>query len=202
MNVRLQYPVTFTAGIHYNNQLQMNNYSLKLFMITNTEDGVSSNIAFDRIKHFIYNELDSSVIIDSIETEQIKLYLAAGVNLITLPAEPVDQLVGIMLQHKLNAIADGRLIVVEIEISSTIGDGLVYTYGEGEDVSDLDIPDWWKSSGLIHHDSNLIDTDNVLSIHQNNVWHELDLAWPNDTDSEPTGNTVVFADFKKTDETK
>jgi len=180
--------------------MQMNNYSLKLFLITNTEDGVSSNIAFDRIKHFIFNEIDSSIIINSSEVKQCQLYHAAGLNIVTLPDDPVDQLVGIMLQHKLNAIAEDRLLVVEIEISSTIGDGLVYSHGEGEDVSDLDVPAWWKSSGLIHHDAELIDTDNVLSIHQNNVWHELDLAWPNG--AEDSAGNVVFADFKKLDETK
>jgi hypothetical protein len=76
----------------------------------------------------------------------------------------------------------------------------IISHGEGEDVSDLDIPAWWKSSGLIHHDSDLIDTDNVLSIHQNNVWHELDLGWPNG--AEDSAGNVVFADFKKIDEPK
>lgn len=202
MNVRLQYPLNFTAGIYYNGQMAMNNYTLKLYMITNTPDGVASNIAYDRIKHFIYNEVDSAIFINSDNVDQCKLYHAAGLNIVTLPSDPVDQLVGIMLQHKLSAITEGRLLIAEIEISSSIGDGLVYSYGDGEDVSDLDIPTWWKSSGLAHHDSSLIDSDNILSIHQNSIWHEFDLAWPSDEDEPPTGNTVVFADFKKSDETK
>ena len=202
MNVRIQFPLTFTAGIFYDNQLQMNSYMLKLYMITNSIDGNVSNIAFDRIKHFIYNEIESSIFINSIYKEQCELYNNAGIKITTLPGDPVDQLIGIMLQHKLTAITEGRLIVAEIEISSELCDGLIYMHAEGENLADLNVPEWWQTSDLIHCDNDLINSEKILSIHQNSIWRDLDLIWPNDDKNEQTENTVFFADFKKIDETE
>jgi hypothetical protein len=34
-----------------------------------------------------------------------------GINVTTLPEEPVDQIIGMMLYYKLNAIMEGRMIV-------------------------------------------------------------------------------------------
>jgi hypothetical protein len=49
----------------------------------------------------------------------------------------------------------------------------------------------------------LIDPDKVVVLHQSSIWRDLGLAWPDVDDGEkPTGNTVVFADFKSSDDTK
>jgi hypothetical protein len=47
----------------------------------------------------------------------------------------------------------------------------------------------------------LIDSDKIVAIHRAGAWRELDLAWPNQNNSVPIDNTVVFADFGQ-DETK
>lgn len=205
MNVRLQYPINFTAGIYYNNQMQMNNYMVKLYMITNTPDGAANNIAFDRIKHFVYSEIDSSIFIDSAEEEQCKKYVEAGLKITTLPGDPVDQLIGVMLFHKLSAIMEERIIIGEIEVSSSLGDGLIYIHSDNENLNDLEIPDWWETADLVHCDSNLINTDKIVTMHHSSVWRELDLQWPDIedvTEDEESTSTIVFADFKRLDETE
>ena len=205
MNVRIQYPLSFTAGIYYNNQMQMNNYVAKLYMMTNTPDGVANNVAFDRIKHFVYSELDSSIFISSTHEEQCKKYIDAGLKITTFPGDPVDQLVGIMLFSKLGAIMEDRIIVGEVELSSSLGDGLIYIHGDNENIEDINPPAWWESVDLIHCDGDLIDTDKIVTMHHGSVWRDLDLQWPDieDVTEEPeeeSGNTVVFADFKRLDE--
>jgi hypothetical protein len=145
MNVRLQFPVNFTAGIFYNGKMQMNNYTAKLYMMTNTPDGDANNIAFERVKHFIYNELDSSIFISVDYEEQCKKYLDAGIKITTFPGDPVDQLVGIMLYYKLSAIIEERMIIGEVELSSILGDGLIYIHGENENIDNLDVPEWWET---------------------------------------------------------
>ena len=50
MNVRLKHDMSFTAGVYYNGEMRMNNYNLRLWMITNTYDASSHNISFDRVK--------------------------------------------------------------------------------------------------------------------------------------------------------
>ena len=206
MNVRIQYPLSFTAGIYYRDQMQMNNYVAKLYMMTNTPDGMANNVAFDRIKHFVYTELDSSIFISSEHEEQCKRYIDAGLKITTFPGDPVDQLVGIMLFCKLGAIMEERIIVGEVELSSGLGEGLIYIHGDNENIDDLTPPAWWDSADLIHCDGALFDTDEIVTIHHGSVWRDLDLQWPDiedvteEPDEEESGNTVVFADFKRLDE--
>ena len=206
MNVRIQYAVNFNAGIYFKGQMQMNNYAAKIYLLTNTPDGDANNVALDRIKHFIYAQLDSSIFINSDYQEQCQKYVSAGLTITTFPGDPVDQLVGIMLYFKLKAITEDRVIIGEVEISSTLGDGIVYIHGENETINDVETPAWWESVDLVQCEHNLIDTDKIVNIHQASIWRELDLSWPDiedDTPDDPDdGNTVVFADFKKLDDTK
>jgi len=208
MNVRIQYPLSFTAGIYFNGQMQMNNYMAKLYMMTNTPDGVANNVAFERIKHFIYTELDSSIFISSEYEEQCKKYIDAGIKITTFPGDPVDQLVGIMLFCKLGAIMEDRIIIGEVELGSTTSDGVIYIHGDNENIEDLDPPDWWDSVDLIHCDRELVDTDEIVTMHRGSVWRDLELQWPDiedvteELDEEESGNTVVSADFKRLDETE
>jgi hypothetical protein len=204
MNVRIKFPITFTAGIFYNNELQMNNYMVNLSMLTNSNDGATNNIALDRIKYFIYTEIDSSVFIDSADVGRCKKFIDAGIKLTTIPDTPVDQLIGIMLYYKLSAITEERLLIDEIEISSSIGEGLIYVHGEHENVDDLAVPGWWKTVDLVHCDAELIDTEEIVTLANLTVWRDLNLDWPADEEESEseTGNTVVFADFKILDETK
>jgi hypothetical protein len=199
MNVRLQYTMTFTAGVHYGNQLIMNNYLLRIYMMTNVTEAELTNTAFERLKYFVTEEMDSTVFINSAEHEACRLYTAAGMNITTLPNEPVDQIVGVMLFHKLNAIMEGRISVIETELSSTLGDNMSYIHSENEITNDIKMPAWWHNPDLTHSELEFSDGDKVFSIHPHtySVWQELDLAWPNEETKE-TGN-IVFADFGKDD---
>ena len=201
MNVRIQYPLNFTAGIYYNNQMQMNHYVAKLYMMTNTPDSAANNVAFDRIKHFVYNELDSSIFISSECEEQCKKYLDADLKITTFPGDPVDQLVGIMLFCKLSAIMEGRIGVLENELSSHLGDNMVYLHSENENTEDIKIPKWWTTPDLTHFELEYQDGDHVFSMAPGkySAWTELGLGWPGEEPKE-TGN-IVFANFGQ-DETK
>ena len=199
MNVRLQYTMNFTAGVHYHEQMIMNNYMLKVFMITNTAVAENTTIAFERLKYFIA-ELDSTVFVNSEKQLACQQYVNAGIKITTLPVDPVDQIIGVMLFHKLNAIMEDRIIMVETELSSVLGDSMVYIHSENETADNLVIPDWWMTPDLVHCDTDLIDNDKVLAIHQAGAWRELDLGWIDTVQSDQTGN-IVFADFKR-DETE
>ena len=199
MNVRLQYTMNFTAGVHYHEQMIMNNYMLKVFMITNTTVAENTTIAFERLKYFIA-ELDSTVFVNSEEQLACQQYVNAGIKITTLPVDPVDQIIGVMLFHKLNAIMEDRIIMVETELSSVLGDSMVYIHSENETAENLVIPEWWMTPDLVHCDTDLIDNDKVLAIHQAGAWRELDLGWIDAVQSDQTGN-IVFADFKR-DETE
>ena len=197
MNVRLHYEADFTAGFYYNEMLKMNNYKIRLWMITATSDGESHNIAFDRIKYFIGQSLDSGVFINKNNEEQCKLLANAGVKIITLPEEPVDQLVGIMLYCKLNAICEDRMIIGEIEIESDLGGDVTYLHSEDEPIGPYEQPGWWMEPSLTHYHNTITETENIVSLSSSALWHDLDLHWPEDEYSTDTGNTIVFGNFNK-----
>ena len=205
MNVRIQYQTTFAAGVSFEGTLIMNNYNLRVWLNTNTDDPANHNIAFERLKYFIA-ELDSNIFINDDEVEICEKYLNAGLRITTLPGDPVDQIIGIMLFYKLNAIMEDRVSVLETELSSTMSDGITYMHCENEQIDLETIPEWWITPDLVHHD--FATNDSVLTIHRSSAWRDLDLGWPatEDTseateDDAESGNTVVFADFNRTDKT-
>jgi hypothetical protein len=73
MNVRIKFPINFTAGIFYHDELQMNNYSVNLSMLTNSLDGKINNIALDRIKYFKSESANATLLsIIASNTESLK----------------------------------------------------------------------------------------------------------------------------------
>jgi len=199
MNVRLMHTMRFNAGVHYKDSMQINEYTLRVWMTTNSTDPKNHNIAYKRLKYFVYHELESTIFINQDEIEQCHLYLAAGLDLCTMPDDPVDQIIGIMLYHKLNAIMEDRMIIQETEISSSMGDDMVYLHSENENTSIIEPPNWWNSADPIHCSFESVDQD-ILSL-PGTIWRNLDLDWPDYDDESENGN-VVFADFKKEDDTK
>jgi len=200
MNVRIAQLLNFNAGTWYDDSLEMNEYSIKLWMITNTYNPLEQNIAITRAKHFIFNQIENTIFVESSDALKCEEFVRAGLNVTTLPGNPSDQLIGIMLFHKLNSIMEDRIKIIEIEISA--GTGVIYLHSENETSEDLIQPDWWASSDLTHCDFSLVESEKVLSIPQHNAWRDIGLSWPDEPVDNNPGNVVVFADFKQSDETK
>jgi hypothetical protein len=201
MNVRLKYSTAFTAGVFYDSQLLMNNYRLSIKFTTVSDDPHDQNIALDRIKYFIQHQLESSVFINGNNREQCSLLGVAGIRLTTLPEEPVDQVVGIMLHCKLNAIVEDRLIITETEIASELGENIAYLHNDDEQLGPLSETGWWQDNNTSHCDRQLISTDKVVAMNFDRSWRELNLQWQQESavievDSD---NKLVFADFQKDD---
>ncbi len=139
MNVRLQYDLEFLGGIYFEEQLQMNQYSVSLNLVTGTADPADTNTAMDRVKAFVFGELEHSVFMNGAQRERAELMHMMGINVTTLPEEPVDQIIGMMLYYKLNAIMEGRMTVRSLDISSTLGDAVWYHGSTANiDQNDLD----------------------------------------------------------------
>jgi hypothetical protein len=93
------------------------------------------------------------------------------------------------------------MIITEIELSSELGDSIVYLHNDLENMGPIEDAGWWHDPEPTHVDSAVVDIDNVVPLNYNTSWKELGLAWdtsvvvrPDDTD-----NKVVFADFSKDD---
>lgn len=195
MNVRIRYEINFTAGIYYAGETRMNNYRLSIWLLTNSEDPLSQNIAFERIKYFMHTQMHSTIFVNLQDKEQYHKFVQAGLNVTTLPGDPVDQLIGIMLYYKLNALMEDRMLVLETEISSDLGEGVIYLHGENEISKNIQQSQWWHDPDLVHCDLDLESGDKLVAIGHAGAWRDLDLAWPDLTNSDPEDNTVVFAKF-------
>ena len=196
MNVRLQYDLDFVAGIYYEDQLQMNRYTVSLNLLTKTKDSVSTNIALDRVKAFVHGALESSVFINQANMERAEMMQLMGINVTTLPEEPVDQIVGMMLYYKLNAVMEDRMIVTSLDIASSLGDNVWYQHDE-EDVSGPFAGDGWWHQASMQHES--VEREpmpgNIVKV-MSTGWYELDLEWPENT-TLASDNTVVYGKFPR-----
>jgi len=200
MNVRLRTSLSFVAGVFFDGILRMNNYRVTISMTTNSGSSENYNIALDRMKYFFAECIDSSILINEEETDQCKKFVKAGLKLVTLPEEPVEQIIGMMLYCKLNAIAEDHIIVNEIELSSELGDQIIFFHSDSEFLGPFEGVGWWNQPDLTHYNKELNVKDNIMSMTRRNTWKEINLDWPAD-DQPNSGNTIVFADFGR-DETK
>jgi hypothetical protein len=200
MNVRLQYDLDFLAGIYYDDRLQLNSYSVSMSLLTKTTDAVNTNIAMDRLKIFMHGELSNTVFVNQALKERAEMLQIMGVNVTTLPEEPVDQIIGMMLYYKLNAIMEGRMSVTRLDLMSALGDSVWYQHDEDEDSpGPFRAEGWWHAPTVQHHNVDVGDVeDNVVKVVPN-AWIEYGLTWPEDT-AEPIANTVVFANFSRNED--
>jgi hypothetical protein len=171
-------------------------------MATVSEDPADQSTAFDRLKYFVYTCMESTIFINAAETEQCDRYAQAGLGITTMPGDPVDQLIGIMLYHKLNAVMENRMIIMETELSSSMGEYMTYLHSEEENTVGYVQPEWWTAADLTHSKFAPENLDNVVAIPQATAWRELELAWADDPADDDSGNVVVFANFKQPNETE
>ena len=146
MNVRLQSQFELLASYYWNGQYSVNRYNIILDMITVTYDADDQNIAFDRMKYMLYSVFSDSVFVHQDDSEAIKHFEDLEINVIKLPDVPVDQIVGMMLFYKLNAVCEEKLFITQVGISSSRGQNLVYLHDEEEDSGPFESVGWWHSS--------------------------------------------------------
>ena len=196
MNVRLQYDLDFLAGIYYEDQLQMNRYTVSLNLLTKTKDSASTNIALDRAKAFVHGALESTVFINQVNMERAEFMQMMGINVTTLPEEPVDQIIGMMLYYKLNAIMEDRMTVTGLDIASSLGDNVWYQHDEEDLSGPFAGEGWWHQASMQHESvERNPESGNIVKV-MSTGWYELNLEWPENT--APAGdNTVVFANFPR-----
>jgi hypothetical protein len=54
-------------------------------MATVSEDPNDQTTAFDRLKHFVYSCMESTIFINADETEQHNRFIQAGLDITTMP---------------------------------------------------------------------------------------------------------------------
>lgn len=197
MNVRLEHQLQFTAGTCLDGKVCMNNYYIKVEMITQTIDGVEQNIALDRVRHMLYNQFHDCIFIHEDDTEIIDKMQTTDFNIVVLPEVPVDQIVGLMLFAKLNAVMHDRMYITQLKISSDLGQNLWYLHSEEEELGPFEYPGWWHNSDPNTFEKNK-NYSNIIKLQRSNTWHEYHLEWEDELLTPPNEDSTVL-NFGKDD---
>jgi hypothetical protein len=168
-------------------------------MVTHAVNTDLQNQAYQRMNYWINHVLQDSVIISQ-DDQLLDVYQATGQRLIILPDSPVDQLLGMLMFVKLNAVMENQIEIIELEINSTAGDGMGYLHSCNESLGPFADAGWWSDPRPKWNDSKSKSAaKNVIQINRAPEWKDLDLDWSlAETSSE---SDVVFASFRK-DETE
>jgi hypothetical protein len=174
MNVKLSYNVGFSAVVVDGTRIFPNSYKLKIDMLTLTENSTHQNVAIQRILIFIKEVLNNSVFIHANNLNAKKIAnLAKESRVIIFPEEPHDQIVALILFHKLHAIVEGRFEIDQIQISSNISPDLQYSIEDFEnfeyDESKIEVP-WWQRSDPS-------TTDDPKRLKFSSSWADINLEW-------------------------
>lgn len=190
MNVRLEHQFQFTAGTYLDGKLHMNNYYIKVEMITQSIDGVEQNIALDRTRHMLFHHFQDCVFINVADTDAIDRLQSADMNVVILPETPVDQIIGIMLFCKLNAVMQDRLYITQLKISSDLGQNLWYLQCEEEDFGPFEELGWWHTADPNTFEKNT-NYSNIITLQKNTTWHDYHLEWDDELLVKDDNSTVL-----------
>ena len=201
MTARIHRNFEFYAGVYFSGDFYINSYDVDITFNVESESIYEQNIALERIKYFLHDCLEHSIFLSEKEEAVFEKYTDAGLRVCTLPEEPYDQVIGIMLLVKLNAITEGRLVPIDISIGSRMSDGVSCLHSLEEDTGPFNAKGWWRESSTKINDHKVKNKKVLKLTKHKNEWNELDLGWTEQEDLILGDSAeIVFASFdSKTD---
>lgn len=181
------------AGMIYSNRFYTNQYHIALAMTTNSTSDINHNVCLGRIDHVLHDVFQNSVFLDSSQTEYITNLANCKISTCALPAEPFDQIIGMMLYCKLTAVLENRMIINDLDLCSLRGDEVWFKHNQHENIGVLAQDGWWHDAapaGQIER-----RRDRVVSLQATVSWRDLDLSWEEDCDEH--GDEGVILTFRK-----
>lgn len=198
MTARIQRCFDFMAGVHFGTEMYTNLYEFEANFNVETDSIEEQNIAMERIKFFLEECIQHSVMIRDTETEVIDKLLNADLRICTLPEEPYDQIIGIMLMNKLNSIIEGRLFITDIAITSRLSDGVLCFHSMEENMGPFKLGGWWDENTTRITDVKQ-KGKKVIKLKKNNFdWADLNLNWIGEK-AKKSDSEIVFVNFDKLD---
>ena len=179
MATRIERDFSFQAGVHFEGSFIMNVYNLTLAMEVETLSMVEQNIAMDRIIFFLEDTLANSVFVESTEKKAIEKYTQADIKVCTVPEEPYDQIITILLILKLNTITEGRLNITDIFLESELSDSVRFSYDiETARHNPFGNKGWWLEASTAMNDvEKTTKKEKIVRLIKHTDWANLGLDW-------------------------
>ena len=179
MSTTIKRDFEFATGVHFEGSYFINTFEITLTMSVETESIREQNIALDRIKYFLYDCMENCVMVAEAEKKVVEKYLAAGMKICTLPEEPYDQIVTLVLANKLNNITEGRLLLMDIELKSRLSDDVSFVYDfETIVLSNPYKKGWWMDSTTNISDVKCTNKkEKIVKLIKTSDWGNVQLDW-------------------------
>ena len=177
-NSRIQKNFTFQAAIHFNDKFFVNLYEMDAKMEIFTEDTREQNIAVERISHFLGSVIEDCLFVSINEKEAISKYSNAGIKVCTVPEDPYDQIIGMVLLNKCNAIMEGKIVMTDILFGSKLSNLIKFELNHEVAKVEYDGKHWYNDSTLCMMDK-FSKKDKIVNLfdHKHDTWEDLDLTW-------------------------
>ena len=88
MGTRISRDFDFLSAVYFEGNFLLNSYNVSLTFTVETDSIHEQNIAMDRIKFFVNQQLENCVFVQDTETKIIEKYQHAGLKVCCLPEEP------------------------------------------------------------------------------------------------------------------
>lgn len=167
------------SAVHFNGKYMVNFYEMNAIMEITSLDADDQNIAVERISYFIGHCLEDCIFVHEKEKDAIDKYTKAGMKVCTLPEEPYDQIVGLVLMNKCNAIMEGRITMTDIVFGSKLSN-LIKFQLENE-VAEAEFPgkQWYNQPTMCIQNTRRSKKEKIVNLfdHKTDDWAELELTW-------------------------
>lgn len=174
---RIEKDFSFLAGVYFDETYMMNLYSMKLYIDIITDNDNEQLTALERIHYFIKNYVEHALFICEEHKSQINLFEKAGLTVLTIPEEPYDQIVGLILLRKFNAITENRIVVSEIKFGSKLSSDIRF-HNTAEESEEFDEVAWYNDGTLsIQHAHKKVKKDKIVKFDELEDWNKVGLVW-------------------------
>lgn len=188
MNVRLRFNADIRTGVWLADDFMVSNYALNLQLITQCENPKDHPVCMGRIRT-VLDQLEHAVLINQDNINKINELTACGFRVIAMPQEPIDQIVGIVLFEKLNAVLENRMRVTDIDVCSDSGDNIWFMHSSNEIIRAMPDTGWWVDSAPIcSNTAPSASKSKVVKLKRQLTWKTLELDW----DSDASAETVII----------
>lgn len=165
-----------------------NRYEIEVDFDQKNGDSYQEWVAFERMKYFFNEAVDGCIFAHRDNPSVPRLHKDLKTHIMTFAEEPLDMVVGLTFLSKLIFIAEDRLSLLGLRISSSLGDNVV-NHIDAEDILETDFlldkkiksltnnDPWWFRSDAGCTDLILQTKKKVTVKHDKVEWESIDLGW-------------------------
>lgn len=147
-------------------------------MVVETFDMLDQNIAIERMTYFISHTLEDCIFVNQEDKEAIEKYNNAGMRVVEVPEDPYDQILGLLIINKCNAIMEGRLHLSDIVFGSKLSNLIKFELTSEMAINEYPGKHWWNDHTLSTTTKSR-KKDKIVKLFDQNTpdWATLELTW-------------------------